>query len=109
MSFKTCSACQNYLDRAFTPADDLIFRCKYCFLEYPSEPKDTLIFEQKQFENSGTDMYKTFIELAPFDPAQFRVLRDCKKCKNPYMALARIGETQKTIYACKCGYYEEGE
>jgi DNA-directed RNA polymerase subunit M/transcription elongation factor TFIIS len=56
----------------------LRFECKRCSIKYPSEPEDTLRYENKK--NNQMDTVIHFLKDAHKDPTNLRAYIDCPKC-----------------------------
>ena len=98
---KFCIECQLLLT-PYTTEGDLVFKCK-CGKIYPSDPDDSLRYEEILDVSKSTDKYKIFIDNSAFDPTGNKVLIPCKECNMPYLTLIYIGEQETAMYTCTCG------
>lgn len=79
------------------------FRCQ-CGNYTPGTKNDTLMYEEHSESQNQDVKFNTFLENAAHDPAKYVVKVPCEQCGLPFMALARVGSSQTTLYICTCGY-----
>lgn len=107
--FKACSNCRNALTLNINP---LGFECQTCGERSTAKDEDTLLMTLNHQEMGGAsdrmDKYSTHLSVSAYDPTGMKVKRNCPKCKNKIMSLARIGENQIVYYTCTCGFIETG-
>lgn len=102
-TLKFCDVCSSRFTKR-TTEKGVVFEC-VCGNTREGKPEDSLMFEVNL--RSGNDVMikqETFIQLAAHDPAGLKVAQDCPQCKMDYMTMIRIGDTEKAIYTCDCGY-----
>lgn len=103
---KFCDNCRRILDRHIVTGQ-VIFQCS-CGIKYDGNDEDSLIDEE--FASNAAEeshvKFADFIDGSAFDPTNFIVKRDCKRCKKDHMKMIRVGDNKTVIYTCDCGNKE---
>jgi len=86
----------------------LVLRCPTCGRSVPSRDEDVAL-PALGAALPPTVMFGELIKNAPFDRANYRVMRDCASCGLDYMSLVRIGEDERVVFCCECGKIEYAE
>lgn len=84
-----------------TNTGNLKYKCPSCYQEELANNDDHILIS-RVFKNEFT--YNAFISGASLDPTNNKILEDCPECKLPYLTKLRIGNEEKLVKTCKCGY-----
>lgn len=97
-----CPECESVMVKTPSDASGIKFQCS-CGIAVEGNDDDTLMYaEYMNMSNEGRQ-YETFIRNSSKDPAGNIVNRQCGACGLPFMTMIRIGESETTIYTCRCG------
>jgi|FLOH01.1.fsa_nt_gi DNA-directed RNA polymerase subunit M/transcription elongation factor TFIIS len=106
---KFCPVCQSVLQRS-TQIGSIVFHCNVCFTEEPGDEWDSLIMiggpEDDVQSGAEEKKYEKLIATAAFDQVNEKIKKECPKCGLDYMTQIRVGDQERIIYKCKCGYEE---
>jgi DNA-directed RNA polymerase subunit M/transcription elongation factor TFIIS len=98
---KFCPKCSSIL-KPQTHTGELFLHCR-CGEKYPSDPKDTLRYEEHLETAESGEKYAVFIEKSAFDQAGHKVAKPCPSCHMPYTTMIYIGDFSSPLYVCVCG------
>lgn len=99
-----CPNCSHIMEKQ-TTTDEIVFYCSFCKTSANGGPEDTLIISETRM-SEDTDAYDHIKKYAALDKCNKRLLIPCPKCKFPAMSVVRIGERERAILVCFCGYEE---
>ena len=98
-----CPVCGAVLKRKIEARVE--YFCTHCAWVKPYDPYDADIFTSKNRDSLDTlEKYKTLIEMAPFDPTNARIAKQCPQCSNHEMAYLIFAPEMRVVYKCECGY-----
>lgn len=86
-----------------TAADRVTYVCRKCAAESEATPEETRILTFSR-TNVGASLFTDLIRSAPHDRTCLQVKRDCPQCRRDYLSQVRVGDDEKIIYRCPCGY-----
>ena len=97
-----CQYCNNLL-QPNTHGEKLTFECKSCYSIYPSQPKDTLRYEE--IKGGNILIYDKILAGAAHDPLNPKIYLICPQCSNNLAKQIRLGDDMRLINTClKCNY-----
>ena len=101
---KEC-VCGNVCDQIIKQTGGFEFMCHRCGIAYQPNEDEKILYEQQYRASTEAERNRILIEQSAFDPTNTHVRRQCK-CGRTIMVNLRLGEDQKNIYSCMCGYTE---
>jgi DNA-directed RNA polymerase subunit M/transcription elongation factor TFIIS len=97
-----CKLCGSLMKK-ITTDNKIIFECR-CLETITGDAEDTLMFESLIESSNSNLKHDVFIDNSAFDPAANIVMKDCPRCSLNFMAMIRVGNSDTTIFTCRCGY-----
>lgn len=82
---------------------EIQFTC-FCGVMVEGGPEDALISELNLKAEEVTEMYRSLLRHAAWDPTNQRVKKDCPVCGLDYMIQVRATQREVIVYVCTCGY-----
>ena len=102
-TIKFCPICDSHMKKIINN-DRIQFICA-CGAVLESEPTDALIFKGAfLYRDTIIEDHTTYIEQSAHDAAANFVREDCPQCGLDFLNLMRIGDSQRTVRTCICGY-----
>lgn len=101
---KFCSVCQTPMQRNIS-SGELMFRCKRCHNEEPSDDWDVCVMRDDMVKESG--MFKILIDNSAYVREAQRVKKKCPNCFRNTMVAVRVDVHENVTYRCECGGTEE--
>lgn len=98
-----CPQCGARLEKHTPHTGAILFQCK-CLIRIEGGDDDTLMDEGHLGADESDLKHIDFTQNSPFDPAGYTTMKDCLKCKLPYLTMIRIGANETTLYTCTCGF-----
>ncbi len=99
---KFCNECHSRMDKT-TESGEIIFQCR-CGNRIVGNTEDSLMSSGTiSGNNESKSKYTMFLDVAAYDPAAYRVAKDCQNCKLDYMTKVRFGQNETIAYVCTCG------
>jgi DNA-directed RNA polymerase subunit M/transcription elongation factor TFIIS len=101
---KICKFCESVMTKSPLTTGQIIFQCR-CQYQEEGQPEDSLM-DSGVIEVEGTThlLHDIFIDNSPYDLARNICLKTCYGCGLNFLTLIRVGDDQKTMYICDCGY-----
>lgn len=96
---KFCSICDNLLTATFSD-DVLSFVCETCFINYKSNPEDSL--RRERIKEVDIRIFSKILDKAEHDPATIKARIKClnDKCSGTIVKQVRVGQDMRLYNIC---------
>lgn len=100
---KFCPKCEKSMEIS-TITGKLLFKCPVCAEQIEGDAYDVKMPSAFNPSEESTESWINIINNAPFDRVSQIVGKSCINCPRNYMTQLRLGQNERIVYSCKCGY-----